>query len=360
MDIPDLETLRLAQQPSRLRSLTLSSILQRTERPTAFFVTIELIDYGRDVLNEHLAHMTRDLLEHPELAQHEGMATSYGALQRLVWLIQQLNERVNREESEEELIQLINWYSETLEQVARMYAVCTDELMDAVVVCSLTIYILASSLPNIVPILSFEQNGSADLVSIGKSVTELAESMEGVHVLPIDWKPQKVFLPREEDMWKIYRFADPESKPVIGYGLLKLSKTYVEAVEHQRFDNMACWAITSPKLMLLCRKRNPYALLLFSYFLATMYLTLPLYDKMSRVKQDVLELREQVSDNFRPHLDWPVEICCSDRDASKDFELFANGKMREIYLREGEELGKVRGRPEDEEKLRRDYEEMET
>ncbi|VBB83377.1 Hypothetical protein conserved in the Yarrowia clade [Yarrowia lipolytica] len=363
MEYPDLDRLRVTQRPSRLQSLTLQSILAQTKRPTAFFITISLIEVGREVLKEHLDHMTADLKEHPELKQHRGMATSYVALERLVWLIQKVNQSIQQKpqlasESEEELMQNMSWFSETLEQVARMYAACTDELMDAVVVCSITIYIHAASLPNVVPILSFEQEesgetASADLVSIGKSVTDLAESMDGVYTLPICWdREQTFFLPREEDMWKIWHFADSESKAVIGYELLRFSKTYIAVVEDGSFDNMATWALKAPELMRLCRKRNPYALLLYCYYLAIMYFGLPLFDKLKRVEMDIVDICEQVPANFRPHLDWPLEICCSERDSSGEYESFMKGRLRQKFLRPGEEEGLVRGRPDEEGVLR--------
>lgn len=385
MILPDVSRLQVSSHTSRLQSLTLQGILSRTQKPTAFFITISLIELGKNVLKEHLDHMTAELIAHPELQTQSAISTSYSALKRLVWLIQKINENIQTQKEtteEEELTQNIIWFSETLEQVARMYEACTDELMDAVVVCSITIYIHAASLPNVVPILSFEpategdgcgfepesrrsnssqfdsrtrrsSNSSpfnppiADLVSIGKSVTELAESMEGVYILPIPWKtPQHVFLPREEDMWKIWHHADHESKAIIGYELLRLSKTYIAVVEDHRFDNMATWGLKAPQLMSLCRKKNPYALLLYSYFLATMYFGLPLYDKLKRVQMDIVDIREQVPENFRPHLDWPLEICCGERrDFDTDYELFLAGKLRQRYLRRGEEEGRVRGRP---------------
>ncbi|KAG5362426.1 hypothetical protein CJU90_5132 [Yarrowia sp. C11] len=359
MEYPDLDRLRVTQRPSRLQSLTLQGILLQTKQPTAFFITISLIELGKDVLKEHLDHMTADLLEHPELKQHSGMATSYVALKRLVWLIQKVNQSIQRStemasESEEELTQSINWFSETLEQVARMYEACTDELMDAVVVCSITIYIHAASLPNVVPILSFEDKDSgaplaADLVSIGKSVTDLAESMEGVYSLPIGWdREHTVYLPREEDMWKIWHFADKESKAIIGYELLRLGKTYVAVVEDNKFDNMATWALKAPELMSLCRKRNPFALLLYAYYLATTYFGLPLYDKLKRVEMDIVDVREQVPDSYKPHLDWPLEICFGERDRKVEYEMFLKGTLRRHFLRKGEVEGEVRGRPDEE------------
>lgn len=359
MDYPDLSRLQVSAKSTRLRSLTLQNILSQTKQPTAFFITISLIELGTEVLKEHLDHMTAELIEHPELKDQSAISTSYGALKRLVWLIQKVNLSIQRStdmaaESEEELTQNIKWFSETLEQVARMYEACTDELMDAVVVCSITIYIHAASLPNVVPILSFDDDDNsiqpiADLVSIGKSVTDLAESMEGVYTLPMGWeREQTVFLPREEDMWKIWHHADAESKQMIGYELLRLGKTYIAVVEDYRFDNMATWGLKAPELMNLCRRRNPYALLLYSYYLATMYFCLPLYDKLKRVQMDMLDLCEQVPANFRPHMDWPLEVCCGERDGEGEYELFVRGKLRERYLREGEEVGRVKGRPDEE------------
>lgn len=348
-------SLRVTQQPSRLKSLTLSSIMAQTKQPTSFFIIMALIDLGRDVLKEHLEHMTADLLEHPELKQHSGMATSYVALKRLVWLIQKVNASILNlseisQESEEELTQNMHWFSETLEQVAKMYEAGTDELMDAVIVCSITIYIHAASLPNIVPILSFEDSQpNGDLISIGKSVTDLTDSMEGIYTLPIGWEREQThFLPREEDMWKIWQFADSESKATIGYELLRLSKTYISVVEDKRFDNMTSWSLKAPELMALCRKRNPYALLLFSYFLTTMYFVLPLYARLKRIALDIMDIYEEIPENFRPHMDWPVEICCENRNYDDNYDLFLEGKLRKTFLREGEEEGRVKGRPSDE------------
>lgn len=352
VSIEDSMSLLRVSRPTPLTSLTLSSILRQTEKPTSFFVIMSIDGVGLDILQEHLVHIANDFSRFPELQKNQEVTKSYETLKRLVKLITKINQVIQGSmghpystETEEELAQVITWFSETLEEVSNMNRLCTAELVDAVVVCSIIIYINANALPNVVPFLSFE--GGADLLSIGRSVNELTCSLPEIYSEPLDWTLKPVYLPREEDFWKIWQYADEESKDIIGYELLRVSKFYTAFVHDNKFDHLASWALTCPKYMSLCRKKNPYCLLLLCYYLAIIHYAIPKYWRLKRISLDYADLSDMVPDAYKPHLDWPMEICTQTRDYDKDFSRFSAGTIRRKYLRANEEMDNVVNRPDE-------------